>query len=94
MLEYHGHMTIKSLSMSYKNTIDLQLESFINLRNRGFVINILVADIMHGLEPQTKEWIELLRQINTNFVVALNKVDLLNEWQPSPHTEIITTLNC
>jgi translation initiation factor 5B len=61
-------------------------ESFTHLRERGGSIAdiaVLVVDIAQGFQPQTVESIRILREFKTPFVVAANKVDLVNGWRTS-----------
>ena len=57
---------------------------FSNLRLRGGSaadIAILVVDVLKGLENQTLESIDILKQRRVPFLVALNKVDMINGWR-------------
>ncbi len=58
-------------------------EAFANLRRRGGSIAdiaILVIDVTKGIEAQTREAIEILREYKTPFVVAANKIDAVSGW--------------
>jgi translation initiation factor aIF-2/yIF-2 len=59
-------------------------EAFSNLRKRGSTladIVILVIDLVHGLEQQTIESLNILKESNTKFIIALNKIDRLYGWE-------------
>ncbi len=67
-------------------------QSFISLRARGGSladIAVLVIDINEGLKPQTIESINILRRFKTPFVIALNKIDLVDGWISSPKMPFI-----
>lgn len=70
-------------------------EAFSNLRARGGSIAdlaILVVDIFKGLEPQTYESIEILKQRRVPFVIAANKIDRIQGWKPVPNAALRETL--
>jgi translation initiation factor 5B len=67
-------------------------QSFTSLRARGGSladIAILVIDINEGLKPQTVESINILRRFKTPFIIALNKIDLVDGWISHPKSPFI-----
>ncbi len=68
--------------------------SFRTLRSRGGAladIAILVVDIEDGCQPQTEEALEILRETETPFVVAANKIDTVPGWSVQESTPIQET---
>ncbi len=64
-------------------------EAFANLRKRGGSIAdiaVLVIDINQGIQPQTLESIQLLKQYKTPFLVAATKTDALSGWKKQQNT--------
>ncbi len=59
-------------------------QSFTSLRARGGALAdlaVLVIDVNEGLKPQTLESIQLLKRFKTPFIIAMNKIDLVEGWQ-------------
>ncbi|MFH0948958.1 MAG: translation initiation factor IF-2, partial [Candidatus Aenigmatarchaeota archaeon] len=58
-------------------------EAFTTLRRRGGSVAdlaIIVVDIVEGMMPQTSECIEIIKEIKTPFVVAVNKIDRIADY--------------
>jgi len=61
--------------------------AFSNLRKRGGSVAdmaVLVIDIMSGIQPQTLESMEILKNFKVPFIVAANKIDLLHGYKSKP----------
>ncbi|MEM2900992.1 MAG: translation initiation factor IF-2 [Thermoplasmata archaeon] len=63
-------------------------QAFTTLRARGGSLAdlaVLVIDISQGIQPQTVESISILKKYKTPFIIALNKLDLVQGWVSTEH---------
>lgn len=70
-------------------------EAFTSLRKRGGSIAdiaVLVVDATQGVQKQTIESLNILKEYKTPFIVAMNKVDLVQGWKPQPTKSILESL--
>ncbi|MFX0089541.1 MAG: translation initiation factor IF-2 [Promethearchaeota archaeon] len=69
--------------------------AFMNLRRRaGSVcdIAILVIDVLAGFQPQTHESVNILKERNTPFLVAANKIDRVPGWKDKESTSFLESI--
>jgi len=69
--------------------------AFTNLRKRGgnlADIAILVININEGLMPQTIEAIKILKEYKTPFVIAANKVDLIQGYRANNKKSVLANI--
>lgn len=70
-------------------------ECFTTMRMVGCKIShmaILIIDVVKGLEKSTIESINILKTYQTDFVIALNKIDKINGWIKCPAKNLKQTL--
>lgn len=70
--------------------------AFTTLRSRGGALAdlaVVIVDVNEGFQPQTIEAINILKQYRTPFVVAANKIDRLNGWNPHKGSAFMVTYN-
>ena len=68
---------------------------FSNLRLRGGSaadIAVVVVDVLKGLENQTLESLDILRQRKVPFLVALNKIDMIRGWKKGSAGRLIDVM--
>ena len=70
-------------------------QAFTTLRARGGSLAdlaVLVVDIVEGFKPQTVESLNILKKYKTPFVVAANKIDLIQGWRDHPGESLMTSM--
>ncbi|MDH4122902.1 MAG: translation initiation factor IF-2 [Thermoplasmata archaeon] len=69
--------------------------SFITLRSRGGALAdlaVLVIDVNQGIQPQTIESMKILKKYKTPFIIAANKIDLLEGWRAHKEQPFVLTV--
>ncbi len=67
-------------------------QSFISLRARGGSLAdlaVLVIDINEGIKPQTLESMNILKRFKTPFIIAMNKIDMIQGWHVKPERPFV-----
>ncbi len=70
--------------------------AFASLRKRGGSLSdiaVVVVDVSNGVQPQTREAIDILKESGTPFVVALNKIDTMRGWKSSEGSFLLNYRN-
>ena len=67
--------------------------AFVSMRARGSALSdlaVVVIDVREGLMPQTTESLRLLKRYKTPFVIAANKIDLIDGWRSKSFEPFVT----
>ncbi len=70
--------------------------AFVSMRARGSALSdlaVVVIDVREGVMPQTVESLRLLRRYRTPFVIAANKVDLIDGWRSGSFEPFVLLMN-
>ena len=71
-------------------------KAFTSLRKRGGSISdigILIVDLNEGFMPQTIEALEILKSMNTPFIVAANKLDVVPGFRSDKSKKLLDNIN-
>ena len=70
--------------------------AFTAIRQQGSTlcnIAILIVDIIKGVQDQTKECVEILKNNKIPFIIAASKIDLINDWVKTDEVNFKKALN-
>lgn len=91
---YFGHEQVLTNGLLLIDTPGHDI--FVNLQKKGIIMSdlvVLVVNIINGLEKQTIEILNLLKENKCPFVILLNKIDKIYGWQTFEKCDIQTILS-